>query len=173
MFSETSPGPKQTLIDRVFFDADDHGDLGSGEAVPGRHPENLPIALAERVECLLDQACLAFDRVAADRYLGYQPSGETVPSTSTSVLIANHPVGDRQEPGPDPLVGRHLVESSPGDGEHLGGGIFAIGRAETADAISGNREVVGVEEGVESIPGFRMKFDRTLSWHFAMLCVRD
>ncbi len=137
----------QSLVDCVLFDAQDLGDLISGEAIPRRETKQLLVGRAQFSECSIEGLELRLWRnrlVARPR----QASSESSAATARPVLVADDAICDGKKPASS-VVQRSLLEASPYDDEDLGGGILRIGRTQTSQAIAKNRVVIGSKERVE------------------------
>jgi hypothetical protein len=171
----------EPLVDSVLRDTEHEGDLASVEPVPGRETKKLAIDGAELIQGPKEEIDLLVSGLVGIRPTGDGPAGngsqsggEADLAASTPVAVADQPIGDTEEPGTVGAV-RDVVESPPGDGEHIGRRIFGFGDTEASRAVAVDGVVVGLEQGVETMSGIGVLFGDGFGFHCGlpgMLCVR-
>ena len=144
---------------RVFRYSKDLTDLPMRKTIPGDEPQELPISLAEGKKGLADG--ILFFPTNDHHFGGFRGFGWQAPQTreepaaagSASILIADHAVCDRQQPGFCHVRVRNLIEASPGNGENLGGHVLGVGRVQATDAVAKDIGVMPFKEIIETLLG--------------------
>ena len=144
---------------RVFRYSEDLTDLPMRKTIPGDELQELAISLAQGKEGTADG--ILFLPANDHHFGGFRAFGRQAPETSeepaaagsASILIADHSVCDRQQPGFGRVCVRNLIEASPGHRKNLGGYVLGVGRVQATDAVPKDIGVMPFKEIVETLLG--------------------
>jgi hypothetical protein len=139
----------------VLRTPEDHPDLSMGQVLPNREPQDFVLVRRQPrhrgkngMECL----AIVYDVVNAPaaRTLKVQSLVQRVPSPLRAPLIRDRAAGDREEPRPDGLVRRRIVDPAPSNGEDIGDDLLGVSEITRAtQGIGEDVSVLGLEEPAE------------------------
>jgi hypothetical protein len=154
------------LVDCVFLDVEDIGDLSSGQAIPGGEAEKLAVGGRELIQRCKDPVFrwLAGVRVGSTG-VGGDLGGEVGATPTRPVLIGYDPVRHPEQPRPVGIAGRDVPEPPPGHCKHVGRAVFGIARTYPPQAVAEDGLVMRLEEPVETLLSFARRTDDTARGH--------
>ncbi len=144
----------QPLIYGVLVDAEHVGDFASGQTIPGRHLQEFAVCRAQLVERQKHELDLpGGTRLDAGWFVGLSYGGEPGPQAAPAppgpVLVPDHPVGDAEQPRSTSLTRGHLVEATPGNGEHIGGCVLSIRSSQPPQAVPEDGIMMRLEQRIK------------------------